>query len=49
MMLGEVTPGGVGAGLYGMLIFALLAVFIAGPDGRPNARVPRQEDPGAPR
>jgi K+-transporting ATPase ATPase A chain len=30
MMLGEVTPGGVGAGLYGILIFALLAVFIAG-------------------
>ena len=30
MMLGEVSPGGVGAGLYGMLIFALLAVFISG-------------------
>ncbi len=30
IMLGEVSPGGVGAGLYGMLIFALLAVFIAG-------------------
>jgi K+-transporting ATPase ATPase A chain len=30
MMLGEVDPGGVGAGLYGMLIFVLLAVFIAG-------------------
>jgi K+-transporting ATPase ATPase A chain len=30
MMLGEVSPGGVGAGLYGMLIFALLTVFIAG-------------------
>ena len=30
MMLGEVSPGGVGAGLYGMLVFALLAVFIAG-------------------
>jgi K+-transporting ATPase ATPase A chain len=30
MMLGEVSPGGVGAGLYAMLIFALLAVFIAG-------------------
>jgi potassium-transporting ATPase potassium-binding subunit len=29
-MLSEVTPGGVGAGLYGMLIFAILAVFIAG-------------------
>jgi len=30
MMLGEVSPGGVGAGLYGMLIFALLSVFLAG-------------------
>jgi K+-transporting ATPase ATPase A chain len=30
MMLGEVSPGGVGVGLMGMLHFALLAVFIAG-------------------
>ena len=30
MMLGEVSPGGVGAGLYGMLIFVLMAVFLAG-------------------
>jgi K+-transporting ATPase ATPase A chain len=30
MLLGEVSPGGVGAGLYGMLVFVLLAVFIAG-------------------
>lgn len=30
MMLGEVAPGGVGAGLYGMLVLALLSVFIAG-------------------
>jgi K+-transporting ATPase ATPase A chain len=29
-MYGEVSPGGTGSGLYGMLIFALLAVFIAG-------------------
>lgn len=28
--LGEVLPGGVGSGLYGMLIFAVLAVFVAG-------------------
>jgi len=28
--LGEITPGGVGAGLYGILVFAILAVFIAG-------------------
>jgi K+-transporting ATPase ATPase A chain len=30
MKLGEVVYGGVGAGLYGMLMFAILAVFIAG-------------------
>jgi K+-transporting ATPase ATPase A chain len=30
MMLGEVTPGGVGSGLYGMLVLAILAVFLAG-------------------
>ena len=28
--LGEIVPGGVGSGLYGILIFSLLAVFIAG-------------------
>ena len=30
MLLGEITPGGAGAGLYGMLVFAILSVFIAG-------------------
>ena len=30
IMYGEVSPGGTGSGMYGMLIFALLAVFIAG-------------------
>ncbi len=30
MMLGEVSPGGVGVGLMGLLVYALLAVFIAG-------------------
>ncbi|MEA2654678.1 MAG: potassium-transporting ATPase potassium-binding subunit, partial [Chloroflexota bacterium] len=30
IQLGEITPGGVGAGLYGMLVFAILSVFIAG-------------------
>jgi K+-transporting ATPase ATPase A chain len=30
MVLGEIAPGGVGAGLYGILVFAILAVFIAG-------------------
>ncbi|MEL4881501.1 potassium-transporting ATPase subunit KdpA, partial [Shewanella algae] len=27
MQLGEIVPGGVGSGLYGILVFALLAVF----------------------
>ena len=30
MMLGEVTPGGTGSGLYTLLIYAILAVFIGG-------------------
>ncbi|MEH3110539.1 MAG: potassium-transporting ATPase subunit KdpA [Agrobacterium cavarae] len=30
IQLGEVLPGGVGSGLYGMIVFALLSVFVAG-------------------
>jgi potassium-transporting ATPase potassium-binding subunit len=30
MMLGEIIFGGVGSGLYGMLLFAIVAVFVAG-------------------
>jgi K+-transporting ATPase ATPase A chain len=30
MMLGEVSPGGVGSGLYTILLFAIIAVFIGG-------------------
>ncbi|THE08034.1 potassium-transporting ATPase subunit KdpA [Microbacterium oleivorans] len=30
MMLGELAPGGVGSGLYGILVLAVIAVFIAG-------------------
>jgi K+-transporting ATPase ATPase A chain len=30
MQLGEVIVGGVGAGMYGMLLFAVLAIFVAG-------------------
>jgi K+-transporting ATPase ATPase A chain len=30
MQLGEILPGGVGSGLYGMVVMALLAVFVAG-------------------
>lgn len=30
MMLGEISPGGAGSGLYGLLIVAMLAVFLGG-------------------
>ena len=30
MQLGEVAPGGVGAGIYGILMYAIVAVFVAG-------------------
>ena len=30
IQLGEILPGGVGSGLYGIIVFALLAVFVAG-------------------
>jgi K+-transporting ATPase ATPase A chain len=30
MMLGEITPGGVGSGMYGILLFAVITVFIGG-------------------
>jgi K+-transporting ATPase ATPase A chain len=30
MMLGEVAPGGTGSGLYGMLVLAVITVFVAG-------------------
>ena len=30
MLLGEISPGGTGSGLYGMLILAMITVFIAG-------------------
>ncbi|MDT9592357.1 potassium-transporting ATPase subunit KdpA [Nocardioides zeae] len=30
MMLGEIAPGGVGSGLYGMLVLAVLTVFLSG-------------------
>ena len=41
---GEVIFGGVGAGLYGMLLFAVVAVFIAGLDGRAHPGVSWQEN-----
>ena len=47
MMTGEVIFGGVGSGLYGMLLFVLLAVFLAGLMVGRTPGVPRQEDRGA--
>ena len=44
MQLGEVIYGGVGSGLYGMLVFGIVAVFIAGLMVGRTPRVPRQED-----
>ena len=56
IQLGEVIFGGVGSGLYGMIAFAIVAMFVAGPHGRADAGISRQEargqggqddDPGA--
>ncbi|WP_164127750.1 potassium-transporting ATPase subunit KdpA, partial [Stenotrophomonas maltophilia] len=30
IQLGEVLPGGVGSGLYGIILYAILAMFVAG-------------------
>ena len=30
MMLGEIAPGGIGAGMYGILVLAIVTVFVAG-------------------
>ena len=47
MQLGEVAPGGTGSGLYGILVLAVITVFVGRLDGRSNAGVPGQEDRGA--
>jgi K+-transporting ATPase ATPase A chain len=44
IQLGEVVFGGVGAGLYGMLVFAILTGLHRRPDDRPHPGVPWQED-----
>ena len=44
IMTGEVIFGGVGAGLYGILLYCILAVFIAGLMVGPHAGISRQED-----
>ena len=47
IQLGEMLPGGVGSGLYGMVVMALHRGLRGRADGRANAGVPRQEDRGA--
>ena len=47
LFLGEVIFGGVGSGLYGMFFYIVIAVFVAGPDGRANAGMAGEEDRGA--
>ena len=47
MQLGEVVFGGVGSGLYGMLVFADPGRLHRRPDDRPHAGIPGQEDRGA--
>ena len=47
MMFGEISPGGVGVGLMGMLHLRPARRVHRRADGRANTGVPRQEDPGA--
>ena len=47
IMLGEIIFGGVGSGLYGMLLFADPRGVRRRADGRPHAGISRQEDRGA--
>ena len=46
MQLGEIIVGGVGAGMYGMLLFVIIADVRRRTDGRPHAGICRQEDRG---
>ena len=46
IQLGEIIVGGVGAGMYGMLLFVILCDLRRRPDGRPHAGICRQEDRG---
>ena len=46
MQLGEIIVGGVGAGLYGMLLFVIVSIFVAGLMVGRHAGICRQEDRG---
>ncbi len=47
MQLGEIIFGGVGSGLYGMIVFVVLDGLHRRPHGRPHAGVSREEDRAA--
>jgi K+-transporting ATPase ATPase A chain len=47
MQLGEILPGGVGSGLYGMVVMASARGLRRRPDGRAHAGISRQEGRGA--
>ncbi len=44
MLLGELIFGGLGSGLYSMVMAAAIAVFLAGTDGWTHAGIPGEED-----
>ena len=46
LMMLNVDFSGIGAGFLNMLMYIIVAVFLAGTDGGPHARVSRQEDRG---
>ena len=46
LQLGEIIFGGVGSGLYGMIAFVIVAVFISGTDDRPHAGIFGQKNRG---
>ena len=46
IQLGEIIVGGVGSGMYGMLLFVIISIFVAGLMVGPHAGICRQEDRG---
>ena len=44
LLLGCISPGGVGTGLYSLLLLTFITAFLGRPDDRSNARISRQED-----
>jgi K+-transporting ATPase ATPase A chain len=44
LLIGSITPGGVGTGLYDMLLISIIAIFIAGLMVGRTPEIPRQQD-----